>query len=639
MNPPPAPWERLGWTRAEIGRALTLVLLTLSVYAPALRFEFLHYGDAATITQNLPLLRGLDLAAWSWAWTSFERDLYQPLTWISHALDLSLFGISAGGHHLVNVLVHVVNTVLVWWVLRRATGRSGAAWVAALLFGLHPLQVQSVAWVSERQGLLAACFGLLAVDRYLVFLRRHRRRDGIAMHLWFAASLLSKPVLVLLPVLLLVGRAPGDFRREARSRWRDATGLLALSIGAGIVTLVAQLRASGLASLDEVGIAPRLANAVLAYARTLRRVLWPHDLAAIHTFSFEIATWKVLLASVVLLLLALLAWRARRRWPVVALGLSAWFVLQLPTVQLVQFGQESTADRFSYLPVLGLLVALVFSFDTRRVPRPAVGVVTIFAVLMSGILTTQVLPRWHDTRTLFEHNLRMTGGSAPIHLYLSAAYGDAGDKGQALSHANEALRFAPHSARVNFAVAELFYESGNYAEAYNRYAKVVLVDRTSVDAYARIGELQLARGDLDEAGRAFHRGLQVAPDDVRMILGMAEVMGGLGRPADRLALLQRALATDPDRTGLRREIAWIAMTADLESGPSAESALRLAEIEWERSGKTDPLALEAMAAALAKSGRREPARTTSERAESLAREAGDADLAARIAERRSVYLR
>ena len=626
------------WTRADLGRALALILAVLVVHAPVLRFEFLHYGDVATVTENPQVLRGLDLTSWNSAWTSVERGVYQPLTRISHALDVNLFGTSPHGPHLVNLLLHAANTFLVWLVLRRATGRAGAAWVVALLFGLHPLQVQSMAWVSERQGLLAACFGLLAMDRHLAFVRTHRRRDAIAMHLAFAASLLSKPVLVALPVLLLLAeRWPPDPPRSLRMRWRETRGLIALAVLTSVATLALQIRASGLASLDEVGVVPRLANAVVAYARTLRRVFWPDDLAAVHTFSFEIEAWKIALAVLTLFVLVFVAWTTRRRVPIVAMGLSWWVLLQLPTVQLVQFGQESTADRFSYLPVLGIFVAFVYGLPVARWPRGVPIAAALVVLVASALATSQVLPRWRDTLTLFEHNVRVTGGSAPIHLQLSTAHHEAGNASEALAHANRALRYAPNSARVNFAVAELLYELGSYVDAYNAYTRVVLVDGSYVGAYARIGELLLLRGEPEEAGRAFHRGLQVAPDDPRMILGLASVMDALGRPADRLALLQRALAAAPDTPKLRREIAWIAMTQDIDGAPSPESALRLAEIEWQRSGETDLLALEAMAAALARGGRREAAAEASERAEQLAREAGDEELAAQIVARRDAY--
>lgn len=635
----PSPHEAPGWSRAELARALGLLGLVFAVYAPAARFGFLHYGDFDTVLQHPEVLRGLVPSTWSWAFGSVSNGTYQPLAWLSHALAVSVFGTSAAAHHLVNVGLHAANTLLVWWVLRGATGRSGLAWVVALLFGLHPLQVQTVAWVSERQGLLAAFFGLLALDRYTRFVRAHRLRDGIALHALFAASLLSKPVLLPLPlVLLLWDRWPLARGGSSLARWKEKAGLWTLAIAVGVLTLVTQLRAAGLATLDEVGSGPRLANAVVAFARTLRRLVWPDDLAAIHTFSFEFSAAEIGVSIVVLVLLGAVAWKTRTRWPFLVTGLGWWFLLQLPTVQLVQFGQESTADRFSYVPLLGLLLALVAAFAETK-PSLRIGrVVALVVVLVSGAVTARELSYWRDTRTLFERNLEVTGGSAPIHLHTSAAYRDAGDTARALSHANEALRFAPDSARVNFEVAELFRELGNFVEAYNRYTRVVLIDPSFAQAYLRIGELRLARGDLEEAGRAFHRGMELAPDDVRMILGMAAVMDELGRPSDQLALLQRALVAAPETPGLRSKVAWIAMTEEVEGGPSPDAALRLAQVAWERSDRTDPLALEAMAASWAKSGRVQEARDASQRAEELARGAGREELARDIAARRDLYL-
>ena len=614
--------------RRAIG-VLLIVLAVALVFGRTATFEFLLYDDDKYLTANPAVLEGLTPDSVAWALTSFHEGTYQPVTWLSYLTDISLFGLEPGPMHVVNVFLHLLATLLLWRILARATGREGAAFVVALLFALHPLQVQSVAWIAERKGLIAAVLGLLAIDRWLAGSRRSR----IAAHLLFALSILAKPVWLPLPfLLLLLDRWPGGHA----ARWKEKAGMFAIAFGGAILAATAQSSAGALSSLGEVGIGPRLVNAMLAWGATLRRLVAPFDLGAFYPFRFDNPTWLAVVWGAVLLAGSLIAWRMRHRHPVWFTGWFWWLILQAPTVGLLQYGAQGTADRFSYLPLIGLLVMLVYGLDFVR-GRTAQLIVSV-AIVAAGAMSVKTLGPWHDSVQLFEHSIARSGGSALEHQNLCKAYVARGEARLAMRHSSRALHFAPYTPAVIFQQADLLFALGNYVDAMERYREGLRLAPAWHAAWAQVARLYTLEEDWTMSGRAWLTALDLDKDNAVYALGLAASMRGQGLTEEELLLYQRALEIDPTLPGVRSEIGWIHATSDDPALRDPDIALRLAETDLRLSNGESARALEVEAAARAALGDLDAAIRVSVAAEQKALELGAEKLAADIRARRPVYL-
>ena len=625
-----------GGRRDELRRsglgALLLVAAVLLVFARVAGYEFLLYDDDKYLTENPVVQQGLSPESLGWALTTFRQGTWQPVTWLSYLTDITLFGFEPGPMHAVNLALHLLASLLLWRVLGRATGRPGAAFVVAFLFALHPLQVQSVAWIAERKGLVAAVLGLAALDQWITWVREPDRGAALRAHAFFALSILAKPVWLPLPLLLLLlDRWP--FGR--RVGVREKLPMFAIAGAGTVLAAIAQASASALSTLDEVGLIPRVANAVLAWAATLRRLVAPVDLGAFYPFRFDHPWTVVLVWALVLAAGTAVAWRLRERRPAWFTGWVWWLLLQAPTVGLLQYGAQGTADRFSYLPLIGLLVMLVYGIDW---PRRTGIVVAAVAIVGAAVASDRVLPRWRDTVSLFEHSIERSGGSALEHQNLAQAYIDRGELRLAMRHSSRALWFAPYTPTVLFKHGDLLFALGNYTEAMENYREGLKFDPARHGAWAQVARLYALERNWEMAARAWYTALDLVPDDVTYVLGLARALGEQGLQQEALVLYQRGLELDPAIPGVRAEIGWIHATSDDPVLRSPEVALRLAETDLQGPDGQNARALEVLAAARAATGDLDEARRLSIEAESRAEALGQDVLAAKIRERRSVYL-
>lgn len=610
------------------GIALIVLCIAL-VFGRTASFEFVLYDDDKYLTANPAVAEGLTPDSMVWALTAFHQGTYQPVTWLSYLTDISLFGLTPGPMHLVNVFLHLLATLLLWRFLTRATGRADAAFVVALLFALHPLQVQSVAWIAERKGLLAAVFGLLALNFWIT----KGRRAQILAHVFFAVSILAKPVWLPLPVLLLLlDRWPGG-RRVA---FRNKAGMFVIAAAGTAIAAVAQNSAAALSTLDEVGLGPRLVNSVLAWGSTLRRLVAPFDLGAFYPFRFDHPIWLAVVWGVLLVAGSWIAWRLRERHPVWFTGWFWWLILQAPTVGLLQFGAQGTADRFSYLPVIGLLVMLVYGLDFLR-GRPA-RVVAVVAILGAGVVSARAVEPWRNTVDLLEHSIARSGGSAIEHQNLCMAYIARNEIMLAMRHSSRALHFAPNTPAVVFKQADLLFALGNYSDAMERYREGLRLAPQWHQAWAQVARLYALSEDWEMAGRAWLTAVDLDREDVVYVLGLAAAMRGQGLQEEEAVLYRRALEIDSSLPGVRSELGWIHATSEDERLRDPDVALRLAETDLRMTNGESARALEVEAAARAALGDLDEAIRISVAAEEKALDMSAWELAAQIRERRSIYL-
>jgi tetratricopeptide (TPR) repeat protein len=445
---------------------LGLILACLTVFGAVARHSFINFDDNAYVYENPWVRSGLTRAGLNWAFATIDDFYWQPLTWLSHMLDCQLFGLRAGWHHLINLLLHSLNSVLVFLVFRRMTGAFWRSAALAGLFAVHPLRVESVAWVSERNDLLAGFWFLLLLWVY----QWHAERPGLRSYLLvlslFVLGLMSKPTLVIVPLLLLL-LDRWLLRRQALA---EKLPMVPLSLASALVTHAGVYRLGLVNVGTSIALPHRIANALVSYASYLELSFWPHDLALPYPYRTVIAWWQV--AGAALLLTAFtfgVVWYGRKR-PYLIVGWF-WFVIGLvPVIGLVQAGAQAMADRFLYLPGLGLGMAVVWAATDLLGKRRAVaaGVYTLL-LLGCAVVSRQQVMVWHDSVTLFAHSVKVTRENAVAERQLAAGLEGEGDFSNALPHYSEAVRIAPnyYIAQAGYALA--LERQGNTAGAVEHF--------------------------------------------------------------------------------------------------------------------------------------------------------------------------
>ena len=453
--------------RPDLLILLGLAVMTFGIYSQVIGHQFITLDDPSYIQENPMVNRGVTLAGLAWAFTTFHAANWHPLTWISHMIDCQLFGMNAGHQLLVNALIHVANTLLVFWFLLRTTHARWPSALVAALFALHPLHVESVAWASERKDTLSTFFGLLSLIAY----SRYAEAPAISRYIWVAVTLalglLAKPMLVMWPlVMLLLDYWPlGRFQRlevrGQRSSVRLPAGVLAKAGGlvvekiplfalvaaSAVMTLIAQSREGAVRTLGHEAITLRLSNALVSYAKYLLLTFWPNDLAVYYPFA-GIPAWQIIGAAFLLIGITVFCVSQRRIRPYLMVGW-LWFLGTLvPVIGIVQVGGQIMADRYFYIPSIGLLMALVFGLadiakSWRVAPLLSVGVAAAVLVILA-MLTNAQIQRWRNSFTLFEHTLAVTPPNLRIEHNLGMALGVIDRYDEAAAHFEKALQIDPN---------------------------------------------------------------------------------------------------------------------------------------------------------------------------------------------------
>jgi len=528
--PPPARPSGL-WP----GVALALVVAAL--YVQVAGAGFVYIDDKEYIYKNPVVQQGLTWAGAAWAFTSIGyANNWHPLTWLSHMLDVQLFGLNPGAHHLVNAAFHATNTVLLFLMLRSLTGALWRSAFVALLFGVHPLHVESVAWISERKDLLSSLFWVLATWRYAAFTRRPGKAPYLSALGLFALGLLTKPMIVTLPLVLLLfdywplGRFRGALaRREvdsgscgqsAASIVLEKVPFFALALATALVTLRAQQHL--LTTTESLPAWPRIANAIEAYAAYLGKTFWPAGLTIFYPHP-----GRDVHAGAVALSLALLVattwWALRAGSPYVKTGWLWYLVTLVPVIGLVQVGPQAMADRYTYLPLIGVFVLVTWGaadWARRRGASRSMAVMGVAAVLVLLPVTWRQIGVWRNNLALYRHAVDVIPGSWLGQSNLGAALEDSGDVGGAVTHYREAIRIRP-----------------TFSPAYNNLALVLF-----------------SQGRVDEAVTLFAEAVRLTPGNARMLTNYAVALAAGGRTAEARRFLQRALEIAPDDREARQEL-------------------------------------------------------------------------------------
>lgn len=544
---------------------LLLALLTLALYSPVDGFDFVNYDDPVYVTENPAVLNGLSAEGVRWAFTAVRGSNWHPMTWLSHMADVQVFGKGARGPHWVNVFLHAANAILLFLVLYRVTGASWRSALVAALFAWHPLHVESVAWISERKDVLSTFFFLLTLWFYAEHARARPSESAprravfmyVAAFLCFLLGLLSKPMLVTLPFLLLVLDVwPLQRISLRRDAGRDGAALLwekwpffALSFVFCLVTFWAQKKGGAVASLDHLPLEVRAANAVVAYATYLHKMVWPTDLAVFYPHP-GLWPWGVVTVSAILLtgITAAVIWQAKAR-PWLLCGW-LWYVGTLvPVIGLVQVGDQAYADRYTYVPLIGIFVAIAWEAHARCSGRPRFTFWTrltlAMALLACCMLTHRQLQHWRSAEWLFRHALTVTRNNYVAHNNLANALVTAGRLDEARFHFESALTILPSYEAAHLNLGNLLLDQGQTDQAISHFLLATKFKPDSPEGFYNLATA-LSRQDRDtEALEQFAKALTLQPNHTNAHYNLGIALTKLGRLPEAEAHFRRALELNP----------------------------------------------------------------------------------------------
>jgi len=548
---------------------LCLTAATLAVYWPVLHFGFAVVDDRTYVVANPYLRGGLTFRGLGWAFTT-ALDQWMPVTWLARMLEVQWFGLNAGTHHLVNVLVHIVNTLLLFGVLNRMTGARWRSASAAALFALHPLHVESVAWVTGLKDVLCVCFATLTMGAYVRFVEESAVRNwrskgfyGLTL-LFFALALMSKPMAVTMPFVLLVL----DYWPLGRTRWaRAATGervrvglgqllkeklpffvLAAASCG---VTLWGQRAAGVVASLTELPLRTRLADALLSYVGYLGKTFWPMGLAVYYPLNVRSFWPSAMIAGVgVVGITAVVIWRARRE-PWLATGWVWYLGTLVPVIGLVQVGSvQLMADRYTYLPLVGIFIMLCWSVPagatSRQIWKPIICVATVSLLAICAVQARIQVGYWKDGETLFRHALDVTRNNWLAQCNLGVALEEAGKMSEAIGHYEQALQIEPDYPQAHYNLGNALLKAGRLGEAMEHWSQAARLRPDFAEAHYNLGVALMGQGRLPEAVDHLEQALRVRPDWAEAHNSFGAALMRLGRGPEAVEQYEQALHIQPD---------------------------------------------------------------------------------------------
>ncbi len=683
-----------------------LAFVAIAAYLPAIYLGFVNYDDPLYVTDNMVVQKGLSWRGITWAFSEFHAANWHPLTWLSHMTDVQIWGMRAGGHHITNVVFHAANCVLLFLWLRSMTGACWRSALVAALFAVHPLHVESVAWVSERKDVLSTFFGILSLWGYTRYAQASRLGYYLISLTMFALGLASKPMLVTWPFVMLLMdywplqrmAKPAPIGKSWGALVLEKIPFFALSAASSVVTFYAQQAGEAVASLRTVPLDARIANALVAYMRYAGKIVWPANLAVIYPAGRQ--SWLIAGATLLLLLAAtLLAFGRRKAQPYLLVGW-LWFLGTLvPVIGLVQVGNQSIADRYTYVPAIGLFIMLAWGCHDLAVSSPGfrrMAVVAASAALLALVVVTEMqLSYWKDSESLFRHALTVTknnfvawnnlgfflaGKGKPDEAEIcyghavefepafaeawynrGCALADLGRDDEAITALETAIRLNPQRPRPHNNLASVLAQQGKWDAAAAEFKEALTLDPTLGRAQCGLAGVLAKQGRFEEAIDQLSVLLKRDPGDIiaRLQLGGTYAMAGKtdlamreylevarsmptnatahhriaalqerqGNVADAIREYRAAIQARPDYVEAMNNLAWILATSPDARYRDGAEAVRLAERACQATHYEQAFMVGTLAAAYAESARFPEAVATAEKAELLANNSNNSDLA------------
>ena len=576
---------------------LGLAVMTFAIYAQVIGHQFITLDDDAYIKGNVMVNRGVTLAGVAWAFSTFDQGNWHPLTWIAHMMDSQLFGMNAGGHLLVNALIHIANTLLVFWFLFRTTHARWPSALAAALFALHPLHVESVAWAAERKDTLSTFFGLLSLIAYV----RYAKGPSIRRYAWVAITLLlgllAKPMLVTWPFVMLLldywplRRFDLTPRKEMGTKlWpllREKFPLFALVAASAVITTIAQSHGGAVRTFQDFPIALRLTNALVSYVKYLLLTFWPNDLGVYYPYTTSgTPAWQIICAAFLLIGITALCFFQRKIRPYLVVGW-LWFLGALvPVIGIVQVGGQTMADRYFYIPSIGLFIVIAFGLadiaETRGLAPSLSAAVASGILLALAILTNAQIHRWSNSFTLFKHTLAVTPPNLIIENNLGSALSRSGLHDEAGAHFEKALQIIPahydsllYDTLLNMGITR-FYQN-RLPEAIEYCQSALRVRPDAPKAHDLLGMALAMQGHGEAALDEMRHAAELAPNDADIQKDLGVTLARLGRIPESIDHFHEALRLNPYNASAHNNLGLSLLESGKpgESIPEFEAALRL----------------------------------------------------------------
>jgi tetratricopeptide (TPR) repeat protein len=547
----------------EFSIGLCLILIILAAFWQVRNNEFINLDDDLYVTDNPHIKEGLTLGGVLWAFTTVYSGHWHPITWLSHMLDYNLYGLNPGGHHVTSLIFHIANTLLLFLLFQRMTGKPWRSSFLAALFAVHPLRVESVAWGAERKDVLCAFFWLLTMWTYAFYVGRPKVRRYLVVVLCFILALMSKPMAVTLPfVLILMDYWPlarlkaeklmnFDQRRDLVFRLiLEKAPFFFLTAVFSSFTIFCHWKGGTVASFDKLPLEMRIGNALVSYITYISKMIWPNRLAVLYPYPISLPIWEVVGAALLLIIITVLVILLGRKRPYYVVGWLWYFVTLVPVIGLVQAGPQAMADRFTYLPLIGLLMIIAYGLPNilagwryRRVALCTSGGLVLLACMVT---TMSQVKLWQNSIRLFNHALKVTVNNAIIHNNLGLALAVQGRSEDAIAHYVEALRLKPYFVEAHNNLGNALVSQEKYQEAIDHYAECLRIMPNFAKAHSNLGVALARQGKNQEAIVHYIEALRIKPDDADAHYNLGNELARQERFQEAIPHFFAALRINPD---------------------------------------------------------------------------------------------
>ena len=591
-----------------VGICLSLAVLAWLVFGQTLWHDFINYDDPRYVYENTKITGGLSISGIAWAFTHIHSLNWHPLTTISHMLDCELYGLKSGWHHFTNVLLHTLAAMLLFLALQQMTGAGWRSAFVAAVFAIHPLRAESVAWIAERKDVLSGVFFMLTLLAYMYYARLPRARGYLLVVFLFGCGLMCKPMLVTLPfVLLLLDYWPLDrMKGHLWKRVAEKLPLIALSAVSSVITFLVQKGAVG--QTEELPMLERINNAVVSYVLYIWQMLWPVNLAVFYPHpENRLPLWEIVSCFLLLICITVTAIALRKQRPYLFTGWLWYLGMLVPVIGLVQVGWQGRADRYTYLPQIGLYIAATWAitdltafYRHQRAILSTAAIVVIAALSCCAWVQTSY---WRDSETLFRHALAVTTNNDVAENNLGIVFMGQGKLDEAISLLQSAVDLRPDNSPAHENLAKALLQKGRGSDALVHYRKLLDLQPDNMEVHNIVGTVLVQQGRVQE--------------------GVEE--------------WQKVLSVEPDNGNAMSNLAWVFATSPDESIRNGAKAVQLAEQAVRISGGRIAILFRTLGAAYAENGRFVDAIQTAQRGIELANSQGNSGLATELQANIALY--
>ena len=571
-------WQSL-WTKRDIVIGVALSLAIIIIYWQVQEFKLVYYDDNTYVTEKIHVMSGLTWAGVKWAMSATEAGFWHPLTWLSLMLDRELFNFNAGGFHWTNVILHLINTLFLFALLGAATGAPLRSAFVALLFAIHPLHVESVAWVSQRKDLLCTLFGFASLWAYVKYVKAPGWRRYSLLIIFFTLGLMSKPMIVTFPFVMLLmdywplqriaslkpvstGSIPPTnhqfVKRKFLRLFLEKLPLMALSLIASILVIITEKKAGALTSLADLSIMERCANAIVSYVKYIVMMFWPTHLAFLYPHPATIPLGQITGAIILIISITFIIIYAYQRKPYLFVGWFWYLGTLLPVIGLIQVGPPALADRYTYVPLIGLFIMIVWGVLDLTAKWKYKGsflwTIGLSSVIIFSLLAWLQVGYWRNSITLFERALKVTRGNYIALNNLGDVYIKNGAIDKGISCLEEGIKVNPRFGALYHNIGIGLYAQGNYEKAIEYFKKAQALSFRYDETPRSLGDAYRQTGRVNYAIEAYHQALRINSGNLLAKYGLALVLSGAGRNDEAVKELREILPHDPNNLDVRKAL-------------------------------------------------------------------------------------